>query len=442
MTRRLPSRSQPRRGAVAAQAAVCLAALLGVAALALDGGTLYTERRHAQATADAAALAAAVELTKNRAQVSAKTPDPIPTGKTVGAGKQSALDVAAANGYANDTTRSIVTVNIPPKSGNFAGKLGYAEVIVQYNQPRAFSTFWGTHTDIPVKARAVARWDPIWDASILVLNKTASPALTLTGGSAIKVPGTVIVDSNGGSAVNLNGSGTSLTAPEIDVVGGYNPSSGAGYSPTPTKGVDVADPLASLALPNPTSLPVQSTSQMRIKSGSVTLNPGVYQGGISVTNGAIVTLSSGIYYLEGGGLMVQNTGSTLKDDGNGGVLIYNGETNGTTNNPSSVGSITIQSGGVAQLSPMSSGTWKGISIFQDRNATTAMTIKGGSGTNISGMIYAAKAAVTANGGSDIIPGVSFISDTLTLTGGSTFTLPVAIIPVPKPGELRGPGLVE
>jgi hypothetical protein len=440
MTRRLPSRSMPRRGAVAAQAAVCLAALLGVAALALDGGTLYTERRHAQSTADAAALAAAVELTKNRPQVSATTPDPMPTGKTVGAGKQSALDVAAANGYANDTTRSVVTVNIPPKSGNFAGKLGYAEVIVQYNQPRTFSKFWGTKTDIPVKARAVARWDPIWDASILVLNKTASPALTLTGGSAIKVPGTVIVDSSGGSAVNLNGSGTSLTAPEVDVVGGYNPSSGAGYSPTPVKGVDVADPLASLALPNPASLPVQSTSQMRIKSGSVTLNPGVYQGGISVTNGAIVTLNPGIYYLEGpGGLMVQNTGSTLKGTE---VLIYNGETNGTTNNPSSVGSITIQSGGVAQLSPMSSGTWKGISIFQDRNATTAMTIKGGSGTNISGMIYAPKAAVTANGGSDIIPGVSFISDTLTLTGGSTFTLPVAIIPVPKPGELRGAGLVE
>src|SRR5947208_11412060 len=38
--------------------------LLGVAAVGLDGGILISERRHAQATADAAALAAAADLFK------------------------------------------------------------------------------------------------------------------------------------------------------------------------------------------------------------------------------------------------------------------------------------------------------------------------------------------------------------------------------------------
>ena len=59
----LSSSSRDRRhGAVAVQVAICLTVLLGVAALAVDGGILMAERRHAQAAADAAALAAAVDL--------------------------------------------------------------------------------------------------------------------------------------------------------------------------------------------------------------------------------------------------------------------------------------------------------------------------------------------------------------------------------------------
>ena len=46
-----------RRGAIAAQAAICLGVLLGISAVTIDGGLMQAERRRAQATADAAALA-------------------------------------------------------------------------------------------------------------------------------------------------------------------------------------------------------------------------------------------------------------------------------------------------------------------------------------------------------------------------------------------------
>ena len=58
------NRSQ-RRGAVAVWVAVSLVVLLGVAAISLDGGVLLAERRHAQSTADAAALAAASDMYHN-----------------------------------------------------------------------------------------------------------------------------------------------------------------------------------------------------------------------------------------------------------------------------------------------------------------------------------------------------------------------------------------
>src|SRR6516165_9374197 len=114
-----------RRGAVAVLVTVCLAVLFGVVAISLDGGLLLDQRRHVQAAADAAALAAADDLylhwQANR-------------GNDLGlTATRAAKDNAAANGYSDDGTSSIVTVNIPPLSGNFTAQAGYVEVIIQFN---------------------------------------------------------------------------------------------------------------------------------------------------------------------------------------------------------------------------------------------------------------------------------------------------------------------
>ena len=54
-----------RRGMVAAQVVLSLSVLMAMLAVVADGGLLLVERRHAQATADAAALAAASDLYEN-----------------------------------------------------------------------------------------------------------------------------------------------------------------------------------------------------------------------------------------------------------------------------------------------------------------------------------------------------------------------------------------
>lgn len=51
-----------RRGAAAPLVAVSSTLLVGMAALTIDGGMLYRARTELQASADAAALAAALEL--------------------------------------------------------------------------------------------------------------------------------------------------------------------------------------------------------------------------------------------------------------------------------------------------------------------------------------------------------------------------------------------
>src|SRR5262249_28785131 len=140
-------RGARRRGVVIILVALSLVALISIVALALDGGTLLAERRQAQATADAAALAAASDLFYNYWTYS---------GADVGGtAKAAALAEAASNGYTNDGTTSVVTVNIPPLNGPYAGMRGYSEVIVEYRISRSFSNLF-TQGPISVRARAVS----------------------------------------------------------------------------------------------------------------------------------------------------------------------------------------------------------------------------------------------------------------------------------------------
>ena len=65
LSRSLHSRSNSRPGTVLVLVILALTVLLGCLAVAIDAGLLLNERRHAQAVADAAALAAAADLYQN-----------------------------------------------------------------------------------------------------------------------------------------------------------------------------------------------------------------------------------------------------------------------------------------------------------------------------------------------------------------------------------------
>src|SRR4029450_4312907 len=171
-----------RRGAIVVLVAFCLTLVLAFVAIAIDGGGLLEQRRQAQATADAAALAAANSMF-------GKYSKEVRTA-VHGSAAPAARAVAAANGYSNNGTNSIVTVQTSPQpytDGPNQGlplPKGYVEVTVQYNQPRYFSAIIGTGA-IPVKARAVARgrWEPSM-VGIHVLDLYAKGALNSVGGSA------------------------------------------------------------------------------------------------------------------------------------------------------------------------------------------------------------------------------------------------------------------
>jgi hypothetical protein len=382
--------------------AVCLVVLCGIAAIALDGGLLLDQRRRAQAAADAAALAAADDLYFHYQIGNGLDPS--------GTAAASALSTAAAMGYTNDGVTSVVTVNVPPLSGSYAGQAGYAEVVIEYNQPRGFSRIFGSGA-IPVTARAVGSGQWVtFNNGIIVLDPTSKGSLTAAGNGTMTVVGaSVIVDSSDAAAAVANGNGN-LTAPVFDITGvpGTSTPGGGTFNGTIYSGVPpTPDPLAYLPEPDPNSLTVESTQTLHISGKSdVTLSPGVYQGGIDIAGQANVTLLPGIYYMQGGGFSSTGQGNLTGT----GILLYNAPTQSSD-------TIKIAGQGNVNITPMTSGIYQGISIFQERSSTPTVSVTGNGNMTITGTFYAAAAAlkVTGNGSVNVI-GSQYISYDLKLAG--------------------------
>ena len=390
-------RSRRRRGSILLLAAVSMVALVGLMALTLECGSLMAERRRAQAIADASAFAAACDLTYNYGFNAGLDP--------AGTGKASALATAAASGYGNDGSTSTVTVNIPPQSGSYAGQAGYAEVLVLYNQTRAFSSLFGAGP-LPVTARAVARgrWGTFATA-FLALEPALPASLTVALNAGLTITnGTAVVDSNSllSTVVALN---ARINVPTLNVTGNALGLLNGQVNGTMTTGVvPMDDPLAYLQPPNPSSLSVQRSTLLSV-SGTQTLSlqPGIYYGGIRIAGSASVTMAPGTYYMAGGGFTVAAAGSVVGL----GVTIINAPILPTD-------AITIAATGNVRITPPTSGLYQGISIMQppelvslplSLNPTltiTANSLLGGS-FSIAGTIYAPASimALAANGNAQV-----------------------------------------
>lgn len=415
--RRTPS--APRRPAkVVVLVALSLTGMVGVTALAVDGGVLLDDQQQLQAATDAAALSAATDLFVNYPTNQGADPK--------GTAAQSAQTTAAANGFTNGNNGATVTVNIPPQSGTFSGQAGHVEVLIHYQQKRYFSNIFGNGS-IAISARAVARGmqKPYANAGILLLDPSGSGAYNNQGNGTIVTGAPILINSSSSQAVMLSGNAV-VSAPQMSIAGNYTTSGSnveietpvsTGVKPTP-------DPLTKLPLPVASSLTVQSNSLLSYSGGSYTLQPGVYNGGIALSSSASVKLQSGVYYLNGGGLNISGQASMTGS----GVMIYN--------NPlASTDAINISGTGTISLSPPTSGIYSGISLFQARSSNVGLSLSGGSNMSLSGTIYATGARLTISGGGGNV-GSQYIIDDLTTTGNGNINVPWSAANVARPRDLR------
>jgi hypothetical protein len=406
MLLRSPQSGARRRGVSLVLVTVSIVAVLSVLALSLEGGLLLSERRHAQATADAASMAAAADFYWNWYTNFGTDP--------AGTAYNSAMYTASQDGYTNDGVNTKVTVNIPPKSGPYTGTAAYAEVIVEYYHTRGFSSLFGTDT-IPVRARAVAVGKPnAGEFGILVLDPSSKSAFNAGGGGTITVTNTPIIVDSADQAGSIANGGTTISAPSYYLAGNYTTAGGGQFNGTlNTNQRYVPDPLANLPVPDPSTMIEQSKKKLQLTSGTTVLYPGDYKGGIAASSTANVIMMPGIYYMDQGGFQFTGQGSLTGD----GVMIYNQPGNGQGND------VNIAAGGQVTLTPMSTGVYAGLLLFQDRTSNVAATISGGANMNLTGTFYFAGAllSVTGSGGFDNF-GSQYISYDLNVQGTGTINI--------------------
>jgi hypothetical protein len=400
-----PRRSRPRRGIALAKVLLCLTVVFGVLALNLDGGRLMDERRHAQAAADAAALAGAAELYARWWTNHGRDP--------AGTARAAAEEVAAANGYPPGS----VAVSIPPASGTYAGKAGHVEVRVRTTLEASFGRAF-TGGGLDVGGRAVARGEPL-DIGIILLRPSGPAAFDNSALLFGLVNKPLIVNSSDPQALRSTGP-VLLALSRVDVTGGTQISSLLSLTGRVRTGVrPTLDPLAKL--PVPTSATVRSPAPLTVNSLLPTvLEPGVYRGGVRVTGLSIVLMTPGVYLMEGGGFQVDGLATVVGL----GVTVYNG-----TSPTYPAGPIRVEALGKVVLTAPLSGTYQGINFFQHRGLTQPVSVSGLGLTTITGVVYAARASVALTGtvavGLDITGG-AYVADSMTVAGVGAVTVDLGL----------------
>ncbi len=259
-------------------------------------------------------------------------------------------------------------------------------------------------------------------SGLVVLNQTASGALSMTGNSSVDIPAcAVYVNSSDSNAVRTVGN-ASLRTPDLYVVGGTSFAGQSGCTGTVHRAVaPYGDPMAGLSFPSSTG---QTDLGSRSISGNstVTLAPGYYSRGITVTGSSTVTFAPGVYLIGGPGLRI----SSGAVSGEGVVFVMLG------------GSLNIAGCSSLRLTAPTGGALAGVVMCQPASNTSTFSLVGGSEVDIGGTIYVPGATVSLTGNSTVVGvgpqmGDLIVANQVSLTGTGSIkigkpTMPAISLP--------------
>jgi hypothetical protein len=359
-------------------------ALFGAAALSIDGGMLYFQRRAAQGAADNAAMTGALAIIKG---YDASQIDTIVHGRT------------RENGFDNDDAGTTIEVNWPPVAPNpYAGNMDFIQVIITSEIPLAFvQLVYSGPMQVTVEATSHAKVnvDLAPGVAMLAANSSACKALWFNGNPTVDLSGggSIAANSQAGCGCDplLGGSGVVNGPVQVNVIdGGEISVSGCwgDYStneiinPAPIPDADPKE-LNEPPVPDCTGLTDRGSINT---SATLTLQPGIYES-IKLKAGADVTLAAGLYCLnglDGGWSFETKGGSTLHSEADG-VMIYLMDTAGGF---SSAGGSQVYINASTDLTDASGNQWAGMLIYVHPDNTSVVAISGTSNSWYQGSIYA------------------------------------------------------
>jgi Flp pilus assembly protein TadG len=305
-------------------------------------------------------------------------------------------------------TRSDVG-NVVVTSSTSTGTATTVSLTAQGTLPTAFMKVFGT-SQLTIGAKSVAMTQYQVDGCVVALSKTAGPAISLGGSTAIALDNCALYsNSSSASSVTVSGS-ASLSAEMIGTVGNVSASSSnlALTNGIMTHLAPIMDPYANVAVP---SFSGCADTNLKVKNDT-TINPGVYCNGITINAGATLTLNPGVYYIDRGTLSINGGGSIA---GVGVTLVFTSSTGANWATANINGNATVN------LTAPNSGATAGIVIMVDRNAPvgTSVSLEGGSNQSLGGAVYAPTGAISYSGNASTSASCTqIIGDTVKFTGNS------------------------
>lgn len=340
--------------------ALAVVGLFGMTALAVDGGTAFSDRRQAQNAADAAVLAAALSKVRGG--------DWVATG----------LERAESNGYQNDGQSTTVYVHCPPENGQYAGNNEYVEVIIESTIKTTLSRVLGRE-QISNRVEAVtrvtsAKTAPLYSgAAMVALKPDGRGAFRSHGTNATVLTGSgIFVNSKDSCAFEQVGNSVINTPSGIQIVGGAC----LHGSVTPANSIT---PGASPVAYPPANLPTEPVcTQAAIQSGD-TLSPGNWSG--TFPPKGVTYLQSGTYCVDG--MFMVNAHDTLIGNE---VLIYMHS-----------GNVHWDGNAQINLTAPRSGPYAGLLIYMPMSNDEGLIINGNSDSSFVGTFLAPASDIQING---------------------------------------------
>jgi hypothetical protein len=237
------------------------------------------------------------------------------------------------------------------------------------------------------------RGDP---ACVIGLDPTEEATFDFNGQARVDIKDCA-AQANSSNGIGMRQVGQpSIKAKSIGVTGGY---SGNAYEPEPITGTSpIPDPLASLPVPQTEACHFMSGA--KLQQAVTMLTPGTYCGGLDIKAQSVVVLQPGEYVFKDGPLKIDSNSTVT---GNNVMLAFLG--------PSST--LYLYAGSKLIVTSPSTGTYKNVQFFGDREVYSSPGGNGANGDNLwftvigdsqliyDGTLYAPSFHVWLAGGSNI-----------------------------------------
>lgn len=347
--------------------------IMGAAGLASDTIQWALWKRELQRAADSAAIAGVYAVAQ-----SANVNDAVNA------------DLTHNNHVADFTVDT--DIEHAPLGGAFTTDVNAVRVHLAAQKELGFSSLFMTTAPM-INATATATIVPTGDYCVVSLESTSTTGISVGGTANVDLGCGMITNSTSMDAAVAFGN-SDVDASPIAAVGGISASDNWGddVQLLPFT-LAQADPFANVPAPTfPTgncpnvNVNPSNTQTISVTDGNTTGLPAGYGCFGNLDFKGTVTLNPGVYILDAGDFSISSQAHVSCPGGC--TFVMSSRTAGT--NPSSIGNVDFNGGAEVDLTAPTTGTYAGISIYQDRraeNCNNCNNINGNSSSSFHGAFY-------------------------------------------------------